>query len=367
MTALVLSGGGARASYQVGVVRGVQEICKFKRNPFKIICGTSAGAINAAFLAGYANDMTAGIHRLQNVWSRLDPSDVYKTSWFSVLWNTLRLGQSAAVSTKEAVALLDNCPLRLLLTEWLDFDAINRNLDNGMLNNLAITAMDYSSGESVSFYHGKKVTPWKRAHRKGKYTEITLDHIMASTAIPILFPPQRLNGNYFGDGALRQLHPLSSSVRLGATRLFVVGVSANEIKEEESHEMEPPTIAQMAGHLLNREFIDNLEADIELATKLNMLIEDYNCENTVRTTLEKIEIEVIAPSVQIDEVALKYIHQQPRSVRLFFRMLGARGHGAGASFASYLMFNGDFCRELMDTGYRDAWDNAEKIKSFFCK
>jgi NTE family protein len=154
---------------------------------------------------------------------------------------------------------------------------------------------------------------------------------------------------------------------LGATKLFVVGVSASNGASNVNGSIEPPTIAQMAGHLLNREFIDNLEADIEMATRLNMLIEDCQCDSSIHSSVEKIDIEVIAPSIQIDEVALRYIHRQPRSIRLFFHLLGARGLGTGASFASYLMFDGDFCRELMDAGYRDAWDNADGIKKFFDK
>ena len=365
MTALVLSGGGARASYQVGVLRGVQEICQSKSNPFTIICGTSAGAINAAFLAGHANDWERAILELQKVWCSIQPSDVYNTSWVSVARNVLRLAGSAVnFSPDEPVALLDNCPLQNFLNEWLDFPGIKNNLDTGVLKNLAITAMDYQTGESVSFYEGAPAKPWQRAHRKGKYANISMNHIIASAAIPILFPPQRLEGKFFGDGALRQLHPLSTAVRLGATRLFVVGVSANESAHEEHCTLEPPTIAQVAGHLLNREFIDNLEADIEMAKRLNTLLDDAECSHEANSGLKKIDIEVIAPSIEIDEVALRYIHRQPRSMRLLFRMLGARGRGAGASFASYLMFDGAFCRELMNTGYKDAWDSAESIKKF---
>lgn len=363
MTALVLSGGGARASYQVGVVRGVLEIYARPENPFQVICGTSAGAINAAYLANRADDIHAGIHGLHDLWAGLNPTDIYDTTWKIAFRNLFRLGRSAATArTDSGIALLDNRPLRKALGGWLDFPTIQRNLETGKLRNLCITAVDYQTGESVSFYQGDGVEPWQRAHRRGQYADITIDHIMASAAIPILFPPQRIDGRFFGDGALRQLNPLSPPIHLGAKRLFVVGVSANANRDRaEFCSLDPPSVAQVAGHLLNREFIDNLEADIEMATRFNHLLDAAPADPQA---MHKLDILVVAPSMPIDEITVKYIRRQPRSMRFLFRMLGARGHGAGASFASYLMFDGGFCRELMELGYRDAWDQADSIRAF---
>jgi NTE family protein len=369
MISLVLSGGGARASYQVGVVRGVLEIYGKEENPFKVICGTSAGAINAGYLASRADDMMRGVNDLEKLWAGLHPLDIYDTTWQMAFRNLFRISKQATLGhIDKGVALLDNKPLRKVLDDWLDFSAVKRNLDAQKLQNLAITAMDYYTGESVTFYQGAAVEPWERAHRRGLHTELTAEHIMASAAIPILFPPQRVNGIFYGDGALRQINPLSPAIHLGAKRLFIVGVSANaSLRKEESCMLEPPSIAQVAGHLLNREFIDNLEADIEIASRFNHLIDAVADATLSGDSLRKLDSLVVAPSIPIDEITARYLHRQPRSMRFLFRMLGAEGRGAGASFASYLMFDGGFCKELMELGYRDAWEQAESIREFFDK
>jgi NTE family protein len=360
-TALILSGGGARAAYQVGVLRGLVEIIGPDRQPFEVICGTSAGAINAAYLAAYADRPGEGVMRMFHAWRALHASDIYDTTWAGV-WRSLVGTLYSALAGRESdmpQAVLDNEPLHHLLARWLDFTAIRRNIAAGKLRDLCITVMNYSSGESVAFHEGIDATHWERIHRRGVPVELCVDHILASAAIPILFPPHQINGHYFGDGALRQLHPLSPALHLGADRLFIVGVSANRRLASPLPEV-PPTVAQMAGHLLNREFIDNLEADIEHSEKINKLLARGSTDQA-----RPIEILVITPSIAFDDVAARYIRRQPRSMRLLFRMLGARGRGAGASFASYLLFDGGFCEELIEAGYQDAWENETAIRKFF--
>ena len=364
--ALILSGGGARAAYQVGVLRGVAQIVRQNRMPFSIICGTSAGAINAAHLCAWADRPAEGVERLYEFWSGLRAADVYKTTWNSVLsrmgqvvWGVLR-----GINDDIPSAVLDNSPLEARLSRWLDFDAIHRNIDRGALDVLAINAMNYTTGESVAFHEGKGTLTWQRAHRCGRPARLSMDHIMASSAIPILFPPRRMEGHYFGDGALRQLNPLSPALHLGARRLFIIGVSANRHPRETTVQDQPPTIAQMAGHLLNREFIDNLEADIEHAEKINRLILSTGMTSSEVPGTNSVDIFVVTPSISFDEAASRYLHRQPASMRLLFRLIGARGHGAGASFASYLLFDGGFLNELMDTGYRDAMELAAEIGAF---
>ncbi|MBI4006840.1 MAG: patatin-like phospholipase family protein [Gammaproteobacteria bacterium] len=366
-TALILSGGGARAAYQVGVLRGVAEIIGRERQPYDIICGTSAGAINAAYMAAYAHCPGEGIDRLYKGWRALSARDVYDTTWFGVLHSlsSIALGVIRGTSTNMPSAVLDNAPLRRLLAEWLDFAAIRNNIANKFLRDLCITAMNYSTGESVAFHEGVDPIVWRRVHRIGQPATLSIDHIIASSAIPILFPPQTIDGHYFGDGALRQLNPLSPALHLGATRLLIVGVSANLRDSDVLIPEEQPSIAQMAGHLLNREFIDNLEADIEHAEKINELIAELLRSDVVEKNARIVDILVITPSISFDDVATRYIHRQPASIRFLFRIIGARGKGAGASFASYLMFDGGFCNDLIDAGYRDALNSAKDIRAFF--
>ena len=280
----------------------------------------------------------------------------------------MSIGALRGGEEEDPTSLLDNAPLEQLLSRWIDFAAVRSNLQNGIVRNLCITGLNYSTGESIAFYEGAEVEPWHRTHRSGVQTTLSLDHIMASAAIPILFPPRLIDNHYYGDGALRQLNPLSPALHLGADKLFVIGVSSNRKVRAEKKGVEkglPPTIAQMAGHLLNREFIDNLEADIERAEVINMLINDCALSRSNEPVVREVDIYFIIPSIPFDEIAVKYIHRQPASMRLLFRLIGARAQGAGASFASFLLFDGGFCAELSDMGYRDAYDNAESIRKFF--
>ncbi|MBF8269574.1 MAG: patatin-like phospholipase family protein [Gammaproteobacteria bacterium] len=378
-TALILSGGGARAAYQVGVLRAVLEILDTNRQPFDIVCGTSAGSINAAYYVASAHRPRFGMGRLHHVWRNISAANVYDTSWLSVLRTTARLGAGAFRYTErfKPPSILDNSPLERLLTRWLDFGAMRANLRNGYVRNLCINAVNYSTGESVAFYEGETVEPWQRLHRHGEPVTLSLDHVMASAAIPILFPPRAINGNFFGDGALRQLNPLSPALHLGARRLFVIGVSSN--KHDRGRTLRPiqPTIAQMAGHLLNREFIDNLEADIEQAEVINELLDDCALGEGSNPPAQKVEFLVITPSTPFDEMAARYIDRQPGSMRFLFRLLGAQGQGAGASFASLLLFDGGYCQagitQSRSAGFLKALNNSslnyqspKNKKCYFC-
>ena len=368
--ALILSGGGARAAYQVGVMRAVLEIIEADRQPFDIICGTSAGAINATYFTSYAHRPRHGLVRLHHVWRCISAAEVYDTSWSSVLKSMMKIsrGATTADDSEGAVSLLDNSPLERLLSRWVDFAAVRANLQNGIVRNLCITGLNYTTGESIAFYEGAEVEPWHRTHRSGVQTTLSLDHVMASAAIPILFPPRLIDGQFYGDGALRQLNPLSPALHLGADKLFVIGVSSNRKVRAELRRNRPvlaPTIAQMAGHLFNREFIDNLEADVERAELINGLLSDCALSRSSTPLAKEVDIFVITPSIPFDELAVKYIDKQPGSMRFLFRLVGARAQGAGASFASFLLFDGGFCAELSDMGYRDAHDNTVAIRKFF--
>jgi len=205
---------------------------------------------------------------------------------------------------------------------------------------------------------------WNRLYRRGERTAIALRHVMASAAIPVLFPAEDIGGRYFGDGALRQLHPLSPALKFGAERLFVIGVSAPFAPQPHMTERRRPGIGQMAAHLLNREFIDNLGADIEQARHFNEVGQALSSADRERLGMQPIETLVITPSAHFNEIAAEYLHRQPRTVRLLFRTLGTTPRGAGASFASYLMFDGEFCVRLMELGYQDALAERERVREF---
>ncbi len=367
---LVLSGGGARAAYQVGVLKAMSELIATPcTNPFPIICGTSAGGINAAGLASHADCLSEAVVQLEQVWTNFRTEQVYRTDWAGVLgcaakflW-TIAFGR---LHNDRPVSLLDNTPLNALLEKKMMLSRINHVIDSGYLDALCITASGYSSAESVSFFQGKRqLEGWKRARRVGIHTTINIEHLMASAAIPLLFPAVHINREYFGDGAMRQLAPISPALHLGAEKVLVIGVSSDGEKSVREKTEGYPSIAQVVSNILNSSFIDSLEGDIERLTRINRTIslipEDVRRQHT---KLKHVDVLVISPaSKTLDQIAMKHAMALPKSIRTFVYGSGAMKRG-GAGVLSYLLFEGEYCQELIQLGYDDAMQKEEAIKAF---
>lgn len=376
-TALVLSGGGARAAYQVGVLKALAKLLpRHTHNPFPIICGTSAGAINALAIAGRPGPFQLRVRSLETIWRNMHAEDIYRTDLWGVSKNTVHLGLSllhSGYGIGRSVALLDNGPLRTLLSNYVLFRHIDEAISSGELMAVSTTAMDYGTGQSVTFFQGNHAC-WQRSRRSGIRTGLGIEHLMASSAIPLIFPATAIGSHYYGDGAMRQLQPLSPALHLGADRIFTIGVSDNP-SHHASMEIprHSPSVAQMLGHLLNSAFIDSLENDLETLKAINALIERESDVETTNTTtmtttnshLKYIDHLCISPSKSIDEIAQDYLHELPRSVKLFLRAIGATKKGGGSSAASYLLFEPGFCRELIKLGHADALKHKADIEAFF--
>lgn len=369
-TGLILSGGGARAAYQVGVLSAIADLLpESSENPFEVIIGTSAGAINAVSLACGALDFQQSIRTLTSIWQNFHSDLVYRTDWLGVLRQAGRfIGQHVLGFGRglEPVALLDNAPLRELLLKELDFTGINLAVARRKLKAVAITAFAYQSGQAVTFYQGRgNIEPWARHRRNGIAARLRIEHLMASSAIPLLFPPVRLNHEYFGDGAVRQAAPISPALHLGADRVLVVGVRS-QMQETQIIPLtaRPPSLAQIGGHLLNSTFIDNLESDLELLERLNMLGEMLpESERKKHLGLSPVDVLVISPSKNIDDIAARHRHQLPASIRLFLRGPGAM-RASGGGVLSYLLFERGYCNELIELGYQDAMSKKAELLAF---
>lgn len=370
ITGLILSGGGARAAYQVGVLAAIADLLpESAENPFPVIVGTSAGAINAVSLACGALDFQQSIRKLTSVWQGFSTNLVYRTDWFGVMRQAGRfVGQHLLGFGRGAdpVALLDNSPLRELLLKELDFSGINLAVARRKLHAVAVTAFAYQSGQAVTFYQGRgNIEPWQRHRRHGVPTRLRIDHLMASSAIPLLFPPVRVDHEYFGDGAVRQAAPISPALHLGAQRVLVIGVrSQTQEKQTIPMTARPPSLAQIGGHLLNSTFIDNLESDLELLGRLN----DFGtllpkAERKQHLGLSPVDVLVIAPSKKIDDIAARHRHQLPASLRLFLRGPGAM-RASGGGVLSYLLFERGYCNELIELGYQDAMSKKDELMVF---
>jgi NTE family protein len=375
--ALILSGGGARAAYQVGVLQALAEILPAEQaNPFPIICGTSAGAINALALAAHPGNFKESVHSLANMWRSLSVGDVYLHGWMDIVKGLGLLGLSLfnqGIGGKKPLSLLDNSPLWDLLGSRIPFHNIQQSISSGKLFAVSVSAMGYSSGHTVSFFQGhESIEGWKRYRRGGVPTQLRLEHLLASSAIPTIFPAIRIDREYFGDGALRQLAPISPALHLGAESLFVIGVSGNRSAAKPNKRLpvkHSPSMGQIVGHLLNSAFVDSLEGDLEhmeLINKLVKLIPEEQ-KQAAGFHLRAVENMVISPSSPLDVIAGRNVRYLPDSLRFFLRAIGATAKGGGATAASYLLFSTEFITDLMELGYQDGLAEADAMRAFFAK
>ena len=384
-TALVLTGGGARAAYQVGVLKGLarlrREAHARRGNPFAVIVGTSAGAINAAALASHADQFDLAVAKINDVWKNLHTDRVYRADSFGVIntgakWLTMLTAGWAFTRWRKAKArsLLDNTPLRGLLDELVHLERLPEVMRGGHLRSLAITASSYSSGDHVTFFESvDDVEPWSRQHRRSLRGRIGTDHLMASSAIPFVFPavPLPFEGRteWFGDGSMRQSAPISPAVHLGAQRVLVVG--AGRMQEPTGQRRggdESPNLAQIAGHALSSIFLDSLATDIERLTRINKTLSLMSAEALALTPLRPIETLVIAPTQRLDDLAGRFLHELPTPVRALLRAVGVEGRGAdarGSALASYLLFEPSYIKTLMLLGEADTLARRDEVQAFF--
>ncbi|MCU1722179.1 patatin-like phospholipase family protein [Pseudomonas sp. 5P_5.1_Bac1] len=374
VTGLILSGGGARAAYQVGVLAGIADLLpQGASNPFPVIVGTSAGAINAVTLASGALHFAEAIRRLTSFWQGFRSHQVLRSDWPGVMRQASRfVGHSLlGLGRQVPVALLDSSPLRGLLNEHLDLQGIGHAIEQHCLRAVAVTAFGYESGQAVTFYQGRgAIDPWLRHRRIGVPTRLSVEHLLASSAIPLLFAPVKLGHEYYGDGAVRQSAPISPALHLGASRILVVGVSGNprgpSVSEpvQRIYSGQPPSLAQIGGHLLNSTFIDSLEDDLELLQRLNHLSHLVPEQAYPRRLgLEPVEVLVVAPSQPLDEIAARHRRELPAALRLFLRGPGAT-KTSGAGVLSYLLFEAGYCSELIELGRRDALAKRDQLCAF---
>ena len=363
--ALVLTGGGARAAYQVGVLKAIAEC--FPRGqaiPFPILCGTSAGSINATALACYASCFHLGVRKLEYVWSNLRTEDVLRLQVGKVISHSFKSLLFGALGKPSQIALpwFDNSPLERLLEKLIDFQRIDNNLLYGALEVLAVTASNYNTGDSTTFYQGRPYhEPWVRAGRSGRSAIIMPPHLMASSALPFIFKPCRLQNHHYGDGSIHQLNPLSPAIHLGAKRILIISLAP----EQHSSDTLPsdPSSSDIAGHLLDTVFTDALTSDIERLQRVNNTIKLVPERKREQLNLRHIDNLVLKPSKNLDELTHKHFHKLPYNIRSLLRLFGVNA-GDATGLSSFLLFEQDYCKELITLGYQDTQARLDEVCGF---
>jgi NTE family protein len=391
-TGLVLTAGGARGAYQAGVLKRLGEHPAFRDQPlpFPIIVGASAGAINSVYLAAESKDFGLATSKLAKTWSDLRIQNVFRTDIPSLGMGAARwirdLSCGGLIGGGEVQSLLDSAPLRGLLERTLPMDGIETSIREGHLYAVAIAATSYYSGKSVTFIQGKAGHPlWSKTRRASIPTDLTVDHVMASCAIPVIFQPVKIQFEsgefYFGDGALRLVTPFSPAIRLGARRVFAIGIRSQAAAMARSRKelaalsdghsqkllMKRPPLAQVFGVTLNAIFLDHLDTDLDHLNRINELIRAYHADSIpnpeIKEPMYPVEPFLIHPSVDLAEVAELHGHRMPRFVRYLMEGLGT-SRSQSADLMSYLLFDANFTRDLIDIGYKDASNHIDELEHF---
>ncbi len=376
---LVLSGGGARGAYQAGVLRGIADVLgdEANRAPFRVLTGISAGAINATFTAAGGAAFGTATEALWDVWRHLRMENVIRTDFGSFSGLGLRwmfnLGVSGSSGTqRHSTHLIDATPLREYLREQIDLEAIRQHVRHGVLRGVAVTATSYASGTAITFFDAASdVNPWARTARMGQRTALELQHVLASAAIPILFPPIRVGGCWYGDGGVRMTAPLSPAIHLGAERVLAIGVRYqrpdDHVRElNEGNIMRKVTLADIGGTMLNAAFLDSLEADAERMARINGTVALLTPEQKrmQQSPLHVVPLLMVRPSRDLGALASDQLVNFPSILRHLLRGIGA-SDDSGGDLLSYLSFDPAYTVPLLELGRADALAQRTAIEQFF--
>jgi NTE family protein len=365
---LVMTGGGARAAYQVGVVRAIYEILKKDSHLFDVITGNSAGAINSTYLAAHANNWDVATMNLVALWKRIKPQNIYDLrartiSELGLKWLSGTMLGGMTTTGSHVNHFLDTGPLRKLLTREIEFHHIQQNLKDKTIHGIALSTTNYTSGSNVIFHQGDLEVPeWSRTDRFSSRQELNVDHVMASSAIPFFFPPVKVGDSFYGDGCIRQTTPLSPAIHMGADKIIAIGVryphNQQRMQDLSFSPSKNPTLGQITGVMMNAIFLDSLEADVERMMKINTLVRESRREN-----FKVIPILMLRPSRDLGKMTERLNSELPGTLRYLLKGIGVSDK-EGLDLLSYLAFDESYTVPLIELGYEDTLKLKSVIEDF---
>lgn len=364
--ALYLAGGGARGAYQAGVLKAVSQILNVRTSPFKMISGVSVGSINAAILAQYADDFPAGVEKLESLWSEIHCHHIFNSSNFELSKSVLRNLSYVFLKQRQTGYLLDTTPLHQFIQDNINFDKITENIANHHLETMEVISHCYETQQTISFYqhHQPQFNEWHHPRHISQRAIINKQHILASSALPLFFPTIKVDALHFGDGSMGLVSPLRGALRLDINKVLILGTRQPPalIEPETLHKCDIG-LAHILGNMLNGLFLDNLDRDIETVNKMNDIAKRLSIWKKYRAPWRPVETLYLRPSSDIAKVAQSNYQTMPGLLRMLLNMLGAQSHSG--DLLSFLLFESDFTRDLIELGYNDTLEQAEAVKRFF--
>jgi NTE family protein len=365
--ALYLAGGGARGAYQAGVLKAIGHILQVKTLPFDMVSGVSVGSINAAILAENADDFPTALEKLESIWSEIHCQKVYKASNFALSKSVLRNMSAMMIKQRQAAHLLDTSPLKLMIEEGIDFTKIAKNISSGKLQTLEILANCYETRQTISFYehNSPEFTDWNYPRHSSKRINIQPEHILASSALPLFFPTVLFDGFHYGDGSVGLAAPLRGSIRFAVDKILILGTRALPIfvEHENLRNQDDIPFSHILGNMLNALFLDNLDRDIEMVNRMNEIAMLLSMWKKRRSPWRPITTLHLRPSKDLAPLAQRHFKALPTLLRYLLNILGEKKHSG--DLLSFVLFEKDFTRELLDLGFQDTINNAKEVTTFF--
>lgn len=369
---LVLSGGGARGAYQAGVLAAISEVTTRNglENPFPLLTGVSAGSINAAIIAGFPGNFAKSATRLTQLWSEISTDSVFYADLLTLSRGSFEWVTDFSFRKKEndtsLRSIFSTTPLRSLLTKSCHFENIQRKIDKGILNAISISTLEYDSISSKTFFQGRTdLKSWERPMHRGEKAQLTVDHVMASAAIPILFPPVKIGDRFYGDGCIRNQSPCAASIYLGAEKIIAVGVRRKLDTWYTYHHSEStssPSMARLINVIFHSVMMDGLESDVERITQTNHHLALLTAEQKKTLSVREVECLWIAPSVDFSKLAYQKSDKLPRLIR--YILSGPGSLAESSELISYLLFEKSYCEQLVEIGFADGMREKEAIEKF---